>query len=77
MDGTFAEASDHPFIFRLVVQRQCVTLREGCEWDDPACQIFLALKHLNLHDKYARLENEATTGQKDRTRAGKCLRFLF
>lgn len=36
-----------------------------------------AVKRSNLHSKYARPENEATTGQKDRTRAGKRFRFLF
>ena len=34
-------------------------------------------KQLNPHSKYARPVKEATTGQKDRTRAGKELRFMF
>jgi hypothetical protein len=34
-------------------------------------------KLLNLHSKYARPVKEATTGQKDRTRAGKKVRFMF
>jgi hypothetical protein len=34
-------------------------------------------KLLNLHSKYARPIKVATTGQKDRTRAGKKVRFMF